>query len=140
MVPPILPMKCFYDPAQDAVGACKSCGKGLSVEYAVDLGKGLACKGRCEKDVRDLIELVDNNVAMRGASKKIIGGVGSSWMISSSTYFLLGCFVIYVGWQGRRDPEPFVMVLGALFLIYAAVTFFRGLSIQRSISAEARKP
>jgi hypothetical protein len=45
-------MKCFYHHDQDAVGECKSCGKGLCPACAVDLGKGLACRQRCEDNVR----------------------------------------------------------------------------------------
>ena len=83
-------MKCFYDPTQDAVGSCKSCGKGLSLDYAVDLGKGLACKNRCEDDVRALIALIDNNVAMRATSKQLIEGSGRAGIITSVFYLLVG--------------------------------------------------
>jgi len=32
------------------------------MECAVDLGKGLACRGRCEESARAIIELVDRNI------------------------------------------------------------------------------
>ncbi|MBP7275989.1 MAG: hypothetical protein KBA51_07280, partial [Kiritimatiellae bacterium] len=35
-------MKCFNHEDRDAVGTCKSCGKGVCRECAVDMGKGLA--------------------------------------------------------------------------------------------------
>jgi hypothetical protein len=57
-------MRCFYHKDKDAVGSCKSCGKGLCVECAVDLGKGLACRGRCEESARAIIELVDRNIQL----------------------------------------------------------------------------
>lgn len=49
-------MNCFYHPTAVAVGTCKSCNKGLCRECAVDLGKGLACKGRCEEDVKAVMQ------------------------------------------------------------------------------------
>jgi hypothetical protein len=48
-------MKCFVHLSTDAIGICKSCGKGLCAGCAVDLTKGLACAGRCEKEVAALI-------------------------------------------------------------------------------------
>jgi hypothetical protein len=57
-------MRCFYHQDKDSVGSCKSCGKGLCAECAVDLGKGLACRGRCEESARAIIELVDRNIQL----------------------------------------------------------------------------
>ena len=47
------------------MGSCKSCGKGLCPDCAADLGKGLACRGRCEADVTAVIELVDRNIKLQ---------------------------------------------------------------------------
>src|SRR4051794_41083631 len=63
-------MRCFYHQDKDAVGSCKSCGKGLCAECAVDLGKGLACRGRCEETARAIIELVDRNIQLSTAPAK----------------------------------------------------------------------
>jgi len=57
-------MRCFYHQDKDAVGSCKSCGKGLCQECAVDLTKGLACRGRCEPDVQAIIQLIDRNIQL----------------------------------------------------------------------------
>ena len=57
-------MRCFYHQDKEAVGLCKSCGKGLCAECAVDLGKGLGCRGRCEEIARAIIELVDRNIQL----------------------------------------------------------------------------
>jgi hypothetical protein len=57
-------MRCFYHQDKEAVGTCKACGKGVCVECAVDLGKGLACRGLCEESARAIIQLVDRNVQL----------------------------------------------------------------------------
>jgi hypothetical protein len=63
-------MRCFYHHDKEAVGSCKSCDKALCVECAVDLGKGLACRNRCEESVRAIIELIDKNIeCMKGTVK-----------------------------------------------------------------------
>lgn len=55
-------MKCFYHQDRDAVGVCKSCERGVCSECAVDLGKGLACKDRCEDDANGVIALSQSNM------------------------------------------------------------------------------
>ena len=55
-------MRCFYHQDKEGVGSCKSCGKALCAACAIDLGKGLACRGRCEPDVTALIQLIERNI------------------------------------------------------------------------------
>lgn len=57
-------MRCFYHQDKEAVGSCKSCGKGLCQECAVDLTKGLACRARCETDAQAIIQLIDRNIQL----------------------------------------------------------------------------
>lgn len=134
-------MKCFHDPTQDAVGTCKSCGKGLSLDYAVDLGKGLACKNRCEDDVRGLIALIDNNVALRATSKQLIEGSGRAGIISSIFYLLVGATFLTTGLIFWDRISIFPIVLGALFVVWSLFSLFRSRAIQRAISdAGKRKP
>lgn len=52
-------MKCFVHPEVDAIGLCTACNRGLCGECAVDLRRGLACKGRCEHELRRLLDLRD---------------------------------------------------------------------------------
>lgn len=127
-------MKCFYDTTMDAVGTCKSCDKGLSTDHAVDLGKGLACKNRCEDDVRSLIALIDNNVAMPATSQKLILGSGRAGIVSSIFFLLMGVAFLVSGiilWE-RRGLFPVVM--GVLFIVWSPFGLFRSYSIQRTIS------
>jgi hypothetical protein len=51
-------MRCFYHEDKQAVGICKSCGKGVCQECAVDFSKGLACRGHCEESVRSIIQKI----------------------------------------------------------------------------------
>lgn len=46
-------MKCWHHPAEDAVGVCRHCGRGLCPECAVELERWLACRGRCEGKVAE---------------------------------------------------------------------------------------
>jgi hypothetical protein len=44
-------MKCFNHREQDAVAACKHCGKGLCHECMVEAQGGASCRGVCEDEV-----------------------------------------------------------------------------------------
>ena len=129
-------MKCFYDTTQDAIGTCKSCGKGLSADYAVDLGKGLACRGLCEDDVRGLIALIDNNVAMRAASERIVRGSGGAGIAGSVAILLMGCGFLYTGLHRGEAAEPFPVAMGALFILWGLVGLRRSFAIQRALPRE----
>jgi len=48
---PLDAMKCFTHQAVDAIGTCKSCGKGLCPGCAVDLHFALSCRGDCESEL-----------------------------------------------------------------------------------------
>lgn len=64
-------MRCFYHQDKEAVGVCRSCGKGVCIECAVDLGKGLACRGRCEENAGAIIQLVDKNIQLSSTPMKV---------------------------------------------------------------------
>jgi hypothetical protein len=54
-------MRCFYHRDLDAVATCKNCGRGLCDVCGVDVGNGLACRERCEAEVRSLNRIVERN-------------------------------------------------------------------------------
>jgi len=130
-------MKCFYDTTQDAIGTCKSCGKGLSKEHAVDMGKGLACKGRCEEDVRKLIALIDSNVSLSGTSENLVKGSGKTAYASS--LFLLCAGAVFLAMGVAREFDSFLTALGAIFLAYGVFSIVRARSISASMKRLAEQ-
>jgi len=111
-------MRCFYHQDKDAVGSCKSCGKGLCVECAVDLGKGLACRGRCEDDVRAVVELVDRNIKLQPTATRLIQAGGSARLAGSLFFLASGAVFLIYGLTSEREMT-FVTILGVCFLAYA---------------------
>ncbi|OQC67464.1 MAG: hypothetical protein BWX48_00702 [Verrucomicrobia bacterium ADurb.Bin006] len=79
-------MRCFYHQDKEAIGTCKSCGKGLCPECAVDLTKGLACRGHCEDHVRAVIELVDRNITLQPTAARLIQAGGSARLAACRTF------------------------------------------------------
>ena len=120
-------MACFYHHDRDSVGGCKSCGKGLCAECAVDLGKGLACRDRCEEDVRALMELVDRNIKLSSQTASLMDTTRK--VRSSGAFSNLVFGTAFMAW-GLSNPArfSFVILLGACFLALGAFGLFQARS------------
>src|ERR1039458_6240761 len=87
-------MNCFYHPTVVAVGICKSCGKGLCPECAVDLGKGLACKGRCEEDVKAVTALIDRGIKRASLNDHILTTARSNRYLNALFFLVFGALLV----------------------------------------------
>src|ERR1043166_3474197 len=96
-------MRCFYHQDKDAVGSCKSCGKGLCSECAVDLGRGLACRGRCESDVQAVISLIDRNIQLQPTTTRLIQAGGSARVAGSLFFLVTGAVFLIFGLPRERE-------------------------------------
>src|SRR5438093_7301260 len=116
-------MRCFYHQDREAVGSCKSCGKGLCPECAADIGKGLACRGRCEEDVRALVALIDRNIQLSPQTTRLLESGRKTR--SSAAIFNLITGAVFIAW-GLTDMErfSFIAILGGCFLAYGLFGFF----------------
>ena len=126
-------MKCFYSPADDAIGTCKNCGRGLSASFAVEFADGLACRGKCEEKVVALIELLNrsakNSLFYREVAKRNANAIlGTSiFLILSGALFL---------WYGNINGFPaFLLGIGVLYLAYGAYTFMRWRRMRRMVDS-----
>jgi hypothetical protein len=117
-------MRCFQHEEREAVGTCKSCGKGICRTCAVDLGKGLACSGRCEADVRDLISLIDRNVRLSPSYEHTLGANRQGWLLSG--VFLIVCGTVFLAASAVTEHgPPFAWVLGGAFVLFGLLQFLR---------------
>ncbi len=132
-------MKCFLHHDQDAVGACKSCGKGLCPHCAVDLGKGLACRQHCEAAVEALIGLIDYNLQM---SPKTTGFLRGSRQIQiGATLFNGALGLAFLAWGLRQDPGlNLLSVMGGLLLAYSLFHLARVRQLPRVDAKPSQAP
>ena len=119
-------MKCFYHNTCDAVGTCKSCGKGLCSECAVDLDRGLACRGRCESAVTDLIALIAQNVHMRHSQAAVMGNIRSNTFFQSALLTVFGAVFLGMGFQ-FDSLTPYVTGIAVAMFAWAGFTAWRAL-------------
>ena len=119
-------MKCFNHPGTDAVGVCKSCGRGLCRECVAEVGLSCSCKGECEGVVAAMNELVERGrIAYQKSS--------AMQMRSGILVILLGGLFLFFGiasFSGERSIwNYFLLGTGVLFTIlglssiYSAIRF-----------------
>jgi hypothetical protein len=123
-------MNCFYHLGVSAVGSCKSCGKGLCPACAADLGKGLACRNRCEPDVAAVIDLLARNIRNAPVYDRILRSNRRAQYFGASFLLILGCgFIAFQAYEfSRRGLEPsdlFPLILGAIFIIFGILNILR---------------
>jgi hypothetical protein len=125
-------MNCFYHPTIVAIGTCKSCSKGICPNCATDLGKGLACKGRCEEEVAAVILLVDRNIRLSPHSEQIVQAARGNRYLGAVFYLVIGgLFLAFAAFQsfsaGFQDHDLLLWGMGSVFVIFGVVTLTRAL-------------
>lgn len=63
-------MKCYRHQLNDSIGICKSCGKALCPECAIDLEFALTCPGPCEQTALAHHKLNSNAIAAYSEQQK----------------------------------------------------------------------
>ncbi len=109
-------MECFYHSGINAVGICKSCQRALCRDCAAEQDKGIACQGRCEEDVRQLVALVRDSIRYQPTTQSIIARTRQTRVIASVFYILMGA--AFIGWGLSRPFLHMVSLLGGLFVLY----------------------
>ena len=137
-------MNCFYHPTVVAVGACKSCGKGLCQECAVDLGKGLACKGKCEKDVVAMIGLIERNIQLSPASEQLVKTARSNRYLSPIYQTVFGLFFIGIATNqfftsGLDQLTIFLGGIGFFLLLFGLFTLYRTTRLSRAVKSTVQR-
>ncbi|MCY6356195.1 hypothetical protein [Clostridium sp. ZS2-4] len=97
-----------YDnhPEKDAVAICKFCGKALCHDCASELNNGIDCKGKCEKEIEFLNELIQKD-------KSRYNKAAQSFYVNSIMCIFMG--LIFVGLRFFTEMEelkPFTLIIG----------------------------
>jgi inner membrane protein involved in colicin E2 resistance len=108
-------MNCFYHSQNPAVALCKNCSKGLCSECAIDQGYGVACKGRCEEEVKSIWQIIQRS---KSAYQKTAGAYFRNALFTGSAGLV---FFLFSYLLPNTSPE-----MSYLFRGVAAV-FFLGM-------------
>lgn len=124
-------MKCFNHHTDDAVGLCARCSRALCPSCATAVNGVLACKGRCEDDLRlleesDALEKQQSEAGARAAGIGMGGFVGL--MLAAS-----GGFGLWLGWKQHLTNNyvigGMIFGLGVLVLVLVGVFILQKKSV-----------
>lgn len=110
-------MKCYQHRSIDAVGVCKSCGKAVCPDCAVELGFAITCPGACEETARAYHKLNNNSIAVYQEQKK-------NRYFAPSFFTVLGIVYLVYGYIENCAFSSFTVILGLCFFIFGMVLFF----------------
>lgn len=109
-------MKCARHPEHDAIGICLACARGVCVECAVDLDRALACRDRCEPEVRRLLDLRDFSFAQPSTQEAILHRSKHAYRRSGLFFLLLG--TMFAGWSYFYMLDNLMLMMGCFFAGY----------------------
>jgi hypothetical protein len=109
-------MKCFYHPQTDAVAICKNCSKGVCFECAVDVGNGVACKGKCEAEVQAVNQMIQRGIKNRNISGNYYKKMTVIWLLIGVAALITSLLL----WKSGRDGIGLIP-LAAVALIAAFI-------------------
>jgi hypothetical protein len=119
-MPKLTVMECFQHEGRPAVGSCRACFRGVCRGCAVDLGRGLACAGRCEEAARALIASLDQSMRIQGLSGSMVHGAHTLWV--GLTWVALGVGVLVIGFGLSLPHFRSIALLGIPFLAIGLLT------------------
>lgn len=119
-------MKCYNHPEKDASAICRACGKALCSICANDLGRGIACKGRCEKDVKAIINSFDNNSASYKTMK-------SRLLVKPILLVIFGAIFAFYGYSECGVFSP-MFILGLVITLIEIIELTSNLKYIKRLS------
>ena len=115
-------MKCFQHTTADALGICRTCGKGICGTCARDLGFGIVCSDHCAA-----LATAQHQMSERAAQIYRIGG--AKQRIPTATMFM-GLFgILFTGfgiWDLHNGNAAWIpLIMGVGFLVFSGITYLR---------------
>jgi hypothetical protein len=115
-------MICFKHNDNQSVGLCKSCGKAVCKECAIEFSKGLACSDMCEKDAKELVEMNERGKKLYGIgdykSNKLASGVWV-WLILSGAMWATAIINFFIS----NRPNYSSLIMAILFSIITIIIY-----------------
>lgn len=112
-------MQCFSHPYEQAVGVCKSCGKGVCRTCAIQVNRGLACSQECKPFAEALSRLQSTTIRNVGlvSAQRFMQPLIAAVFLAAAVYFFLT--------TGRDFSFWFFLASGLVFTFVAFLTWFK---------------
>jgi hypothetical protein len=111
-------MNCFRHRNVVAIALCRSCGKGLCEECAIEVPNGVACKNSCEERVAFINKMLDaNREVMRVSNTQS----RSHALLTVVMAFVFAVFAVAAGFNDLGFIAAFFGVAAVVLLGYGVL-------------------
>lgn len=116
-------MECFTHPGACSVGVCKTCGRAVCRDCAVDAGFAIACSPACAREAADVHEMNQRGKRIYGigvARRRFPAGA-AAWLLFGTLFSAFGAYV----WLRTGKPEWFLLLFGLASFLIAGFAYRR---------------
>jgi hypothetical protein len=113
-------MRCHRHPEVEAIGVCLACLRGVCAECGAEVGRALACRARCEVDVRRLLDLREFNLKQPVIQATVIQRTRRIQTLAGIFLIFSGIGVIVLGLVAPSYAP--LIILGAILAPYGVLT------------------
>jgi len=124
-------MNCAQHLQTPAFGICKNCSRGLCPDCAVDEGFGLACKNRCEAEVKAVWQLIERN-------KRVSLRTSAVYLRMASLYGLMAVFFLGFQFVVKSVPVEIEYLFNGFGVLCLVGAIFNLVNANRMKSLDAR--
>lgn len=118
-------MHCYRHAPAEALGICRSCGRGVCAQCVREVGLSLACSLECEERVRRGDALIANSEASFRQARR-----GSVVLVIFP--ILLGAVLCYFG-LNERGWFNALTAMGSILILFGIVAGWRQRRMQRQL-------
>ncbi len=109
-------MKCYVHRSADAVGVCRACGRGVCPDCAAEAGNAVACRQRCEDDVRQVTEALRKQIQMMRPMGQTFANTAMAYRVVRRLLLTIGALVGLLGaglaaWEATRFRPHMIEVV-----------------------------
>lgn len=117
-------MNCFVHLDQPAVGVCIACGRAVCPECAADLQRAIACKERCENEVRRMLDIRDFSFTQPSVQKLVLERSTRGYLTSGLFSVVFG--ITALAYSAMNPRLWWIAVPGAMVLLHGVMTMITG--------------
>jgi hypothetical protein len=110
------------------------------MEFAVDCGNELGCRGLCEEELRKAKTFMDKLPAYAEASKTLRMNSAKGAMRDAVLQLLLGVVTVGYGVMHRKERFNFLTFVGMLFVLMGLIALVRAFALQRALKDQPPFP
>ncbi len=127
-------MTCYNHHDRQSVGICKACGRAVCPDCIVEVGESIACKGRCEDQIRLIDTMIRDNIRNMPYVNRVVQSSQSSKFVLP--VLLLGSGLLCCVWAiydyRQSGKIGLLFTTGIILMIYGLPRLISAIHVSRT--------